>query len=284
MTGALDGRTTIRTMSRSELGMALDWAAGEGWNPGLHDAACFQAADPNGFLMLRVDGEPVGSISVVRYSDDFGFLGLYIVRPEWRGQGLGRRLWTAGLDHLAGCHVGLDGVVERQADYAGAGFVTAYRNIRYAGPPCAPGPADPRIMLVDDALLPGVLAFDRRFFPAERATFLRCWLRGEGRSAMAFVADGAVAGYGVVRACRVGHKVGPLFAHDAAVAGALLAELTQGVAGPVVLDLPEPNGAAVRLAEALGFAPSFETARMYRGHRPDLPLSETFGITTFELG
>ncbi|KAB1072352.1 GNAT family N-acetyltransferase [Methylobacterium planeticum] len=271
-------------MSLSELGTALDWAATEGWNPGLYDAACFQAADPDGFLMLCVDDEPAGSISVVRYSDDFGFLGLYIVRPGWRGRGLGRRLWAAGLDHLAGCTVGLDGVVERQPDYARAGFVTAYRNIRYTGPPCSPAPGDPRIMPVDDALLPAVLAFDRRFSPAGRTTFLRCWLRGEGRSARAFVVDGAVAGYGAVRPCRVGHKVGPLFARDAAVAGALLAELTHGVAGPVVLDLPEPNRAAVRLADSLGFAPSFETARMYRGPRPDLPLSETYGVTTFELG
>jgi hypothetical protein len=31
-------------------------------------------------------------------------------------------------------------------------------------------------------------------------------------------------------------------------------------------------------------APSFETARMYRGPAPDLPLAQIFGIGTFELG
>jgi hypothetical protein len=30
--------------------------------------------------------------------------------------------------------------------------------------------------------------------------------------------------------------------------------------------------------------PMFETARMYRGRAPDLPLDRIFGITTFELG
>jgi hypothetical protein len=129
-----------------------------------------------------------------------------------------------------------------------------------------------------------VLAFDRRFFPAERDAFLRCWLTGGGRVARAYVGAEGLAGYGVVRACRVGHKVGPLFARDAAVAGALLTDLIRGIGGPVALDVPEPNRAALRLAESLGFVPVFETARMYRGRPPDLPLASIFGITTFELG
>lgn len=45
-----------------------------------------------------------------------------------------------------------------------------------------------------------------------------------------------------------------------------------------------PNVKAVALAERHGLTPGFETARMYRGPAPDLPLDKTFGITTFELG
>ena len=32
---------SIRQMTRAELELALEWAAEEGWNPGLHDAAAF---------------------------------------------------------------------------------------------------------------------------------------------------------------------------------------------------------------------------------------------------
>ena len=35
-------------MSRAEVDLAIDWAAGEGWNPGRHDADCFHGADPGG--------------------------------------------------------------------------------------------------------------------------------------------------------------------------------------------------------------------------------------------
>ena len=50
------------------------------------------------------------------------------------------------------------------------------------------------------------------------------------------------------------------------------------------LDVPEPNRAAVEMAEGHGMEPVFETARMYLNGVPELPLDRIFGITSFELG
>ena len=279
-----DASILIRPMTERDLATAIDWAAAEGWNPGLADAECFRAADPDGFLMLVENGEPAASISVVRYPGRFGFLGFYIARPGRRGRGLGLRLWEAGMARLDGCTVGLDGVVAQQANYACSGFVLAHRNVRYEGAPALDAAPDPRVVPVADDLLPAVLAYDRAFFPADRSRFLRCWLRPDHRRALAFVQDGSVEGYGVIRACRAGHKIGPLFARDAGVAAALFAALASGAEPPIILDVPEPNRDAVALARAHGLLPSFETARMYRGPAPDLPLAQIFGISTFELG
>ncbi len=52
----------------------------------------------------------------------------------------------------------------------------------------------------------------------------------------------------------------------------------------IYLDVPAPNAAAIRLAERHGMKPVFETARMYTGAAPDLPLARLFGVTSFELG
>ena len=38
----------IRHMTGQDLETAIEWAAKEGWNPGLADARSFQAADRNG--------------------------------------------------------------------------------------------------------------------------------------------------------------------------------------------------------------------------------------------
>jgi GNAT superfamily N-acetyltransferase len=274
----------IRVMSRDDLERALSWAAQEGWNPGLADAGCFHAADPAGFLMEFVEGRPTASISVVRYADAFGFLGLYIVRPEARGRGYGFRLWQAGLAHLDGCTVGLDGVIAQQANYARSGFALLHRNLRFAGPPTGEAPAGAELQAVSAKLVPQVVAFDRARFPAQRTRFLECWLHAEGHRALAVVRDGAVSGYGVIRRCGRGSKIGPLFAEREEDADILFRALAAGASGPVILDVPEPNPAALALAERHGLALEFETARMYRGVAPDLPLGQIYGITSFELG
>ena len=120
MSAATDFR--IRTMRCEDLGYALDLAASEGWNPGLHDAQCFLAADPRGFLLGELRGRRVGCISAVAYGTGYGFVGLYIVEASARGRGYGLRLWNAALARLSGRNIGLDGVVAQQRNYARSGF------------------------------------------------------------------------------------------------------------------------------------------------------------------
>ena len=281
----------IRPASAAEFAIAVEWAAAEGWNPGLDDLPAFHAADPGGFFLGWIDGRPVSSISVVRYGPGFGFLGFYIVRPEHRGSGAGLATWNHGMAYLADCTtVGLDGVVAQQANYRKSGFVLAGRNVRHSGVPVLPagdGPGAAIRAATADAL-PALLTYDRAFFAGPREAFTRAWaLPGPGVRRTALIDDpgGALAGYGVIRACRSGHKIGPLFADDAATAEALFIDLCRTVPGEAVsLDTPEDNSAAVALAERCGLEPVFETARMYRGPAQELPIPRTFGITTFELG
>src|SRR5215471_9005390 len=123
----------VRRMKEADLAIALGWAAAEGWNAGLNDAHCFYAADQEGFLVGELDGAPIGCVSAVRYGLGFGFLGLYIVKAEHRGQGFGLRLWRAAMNRLGDRVVGLDGVVAQQENYRKSGFQLAFRNIRQRG-------------------------------------------------------------------------------------------------------------------------------------------------------
>jgi GNAT superfamily N-acetyltransferase len=276
----------IRHMSRQQVGIALDWAAAEGWNPGLGDADCFFAADQQGFLVGLRDGEPIGCISAVRYPDRFAFLGFYIVRPDCRGKGYGLALWHAAMRQLDGYLVGLDGVVAQQHNYLKSGFRLAHRNIRFQGTGTGQAPADPAIVPLAEIPLAQIEELDRSFFPSARSAFLGCWLRQPEAQALGCLEQGRLAGYGVIRRCRQGYKVGPLFALSAAVAGRLFLAL-RGYAGSdqeVFLDIPEPNQAALALTRQLGMEMVFETARMYTGEAPTLRLEGMFGITSFELG
>src|SRR5712671_6654673 len=123
----------IRPMQPDEIALAADWAAAEGWNPGLADAGSFATVDRQGFLLGELDGHPAATISCVNYDERFAFLGFYIVRPDLRGRGYGLRIWKAAMAHAGSRTVGLDGVVAQQENYKKSGFRLAYPNIRYGG-------------------------------------------------------------------------------------------------------------------------------------------------------
>lgn len=276
----------IRPMTRHEVDTAVEWAVEEGWNPGLNDAECYFAADPGGFLVGTLDDRPIATISAINYGGAFGFVGFYIVAPEFRGRGYGIRIWRAALDRLQGLNVGLDGVVAQQENYKRSGFKLAYRNIRYEGRGGGDAPADDTAVELSTLPFATVQAYDQPFFPADRAPFLKAWLDQPGSHALGLVENGELTGYGVIRPCHAGWKIGPLYADGPQAAErlfrALSARATPGDA--VYLDVPEVNREAVALAEGHGMSVSFETARMYTGDAPALPLERLFGVTSFEIG
>ena len=273
----------MRNMTEADLALALEWAAAEGWNPGLHDAHCFYAVDLQGFFVGERDGVPIGCVSAIRYGSGFGFLGLYIVKAEHRGQGFGLELWRAALDHLGDRVIGLDGVVAQQENYRKSGFRLAFRNIRQQGR----GGGAASSGLTDLAAIPieEILRYDETAFPARRAEFLKSWI-GQPQAVALGVVDGRrLKGYGVLRASREGFKIGPLFADDEETAERLFSGLLARAPGAAVfLDTPEANPAAVALAARHAMAPVFETARMYKNGTPEMRLDRCFGVTTFELG
>lgn len=277
---------TLCRASADDLARMLDFAAAEGWNPGLGDVAPFLAADPQGFLVAMAGASPVGCISVVRYGPDFGFLGFYIVLPGWRGQGIGLSLWQAGLAHLGTRRVGLDGVVAQQENYRRSGFEFCHRTLRFEGVPRCGGAAFEAVRPVDVVPFAALVAYDAAHFGVPRPEFLKVWCDGAGgRVARVVLRDGAMTGFGVIRPARNGFKIGPLFAETVADAETLLAALADAAQGaPVALDVPEPNGMGVALAARLGLEAQFECARMMRGGPLALPLDRIFGNTSFELG
>lgn len=276
---------TIRTMRREELAIALEWAKLEGWNPGLSDAAAFFAADPAGFLIGELDGEPVATVSAVRYGNDFGFIGLYIVKPEYRGRGYGLAIWEAACGRLAGVVAGLDGVVAQQANYRRSGFEFAFRHIRFRGRTEAGtfnGKA--RTLVLND--FEQLAELDRQYFGTDRTAFLRAFAFAPESRAVGIWGAGELTGYGVIRRCVEGWKIGPVFAPDQAGAAEIVTTLLHtGSVENFYWDVPEPNAGAMELARQYFRASStFETARMYRGGRWVLPLDRIWGTTTLELG
>lgn len=275
----------ISRMSRAEVDGAIECAAAEGWNPGLHDADAFYAIDPNGFFAGKIDGRTIARASALCYDDKFAFCGFFIVDKAERGKGYGIAITRARLEYVGERNAGIDGVMEMVEKYKNIGYRTAHRNVRYGGVATALEGGAAEIVPVSTLDFVDLAAYDRRHFPTARERFLKLWIEQPEGSALAWVEQGKIRGYGVVRACRDGFKIGPLFADDREIAEALFRAFSNRAAGSsLFFDVPEPNTEAVYIARKYGMSPVFETSRMYLKGDPGLPLENIFGITSFEAG
>ena len=123
----------IRAMTREEIDTAVDWAAAEGWNPGLHDADCFHAADPGGFFVGMLDDEPIATKIRKIATTVYGAEGIELAAAARESIA---RIEKQGLAHLPICmaktHLSLshDPALRNRPE----GFVVPIRDIRvYSG-------------------------------------------------------------------------------------------------------------------------------------------------------
>lgn len=265
--------------------VAVSAAALQGWNPGIDDAACFYAQDPNGFFLAKLGDETIGCASAVIYDASFAFFGFYIIEEAFRARGYGMQLTKHRLAYAGDRNIGLDGVIDMCDKYANIGFKPAHANHRYQGQFIKQFHSSSNIMQIDDKCVPGIFAYDKRYFPVPRPAFLSHWLHLPHGCALAYIVDGEIGGYGVIRQCQQGFKIGPLFAETFEAASALFENLVNYAEGVrVYLDIPEPNGHMNKFVKQYELNVCFDVLRMYTKKPPLINLNNVYGITSFELG
>lgn len=276
----------MRNLREGEMKLVIDMAAAEGWNPGLSDSAAFFDADKDGFFVGLLDSKPIAFISAVNYNHEYGFVGLYIVRPEFRGKGYGYALWQYALEKLGTLTCGLDGVPAQIENYRKSGFIYAFRQMRMAAPAIHHTSAPENINPLHAENHEKIHSYDTAVFGTDRRPFMAAWLTMPNAKAFYSEQDGHIDGYAVVRKCGEGYKIGPLFADNAAVAEQLFLACHRAAAPgeTVYIDMPGSHEAAREIARRYQLHLVFETARMYKNGTPGFPLEKVYGITSFELG
>lgn len=281
----------IRPLSRIEQLELVSWASREGWNPGLHDADLFWEIDPDGFLGIEVDHVLAGGGAIIRHNPTFGFMGLFIMRPEYRSRKLGTALWMARRDRLlsrldAGATIGLDAVDAMVPFYARGGFVPYVRQGRFEWvAPSRSHAISSNITPLEQIPFEAIQAYDRDCFPGPRDHYLALWTRQKDAHAIGVTKGNQLVGYSVMRRCVSGWKIGPMFADAIVHAEELLASHALQSAGePIFLDAPQNNPAAIELCRSHRMREVFGCVRMYLGHTPTIANHKIFSITNFEIG
>jgi len=277
----------IRQMLKEDAKQAWEWARREGWHPGLYDWELITALDPKGCFAGILDGKMVSSIVAVQYQRRYGFIGLYIVAPEYRGRGYGLAIWKHAMNYLTEevgveC-IGLDGVLAYEALYKSWGFHSSYeiRKYKYV----VNRTFKRECPEISEKHFQDIANYDLKMFKVDRASFLHQFIfKMKVKTGEAYVA-GKLAGFAVARPCFEGYRIGPLFADDIKVARMLVESLFADLPGQMIfIDVPEPNSQAVKLVTGFDMSPGLASVRMYTSNQYQQDIRYVYGITSRVVG
>ena len=295
----MDNLLSIKPLSDSEIDFVTEISREEGFAPGVGDLGIYQNTDKQGLWVGWLNENPIGCIAGVRYNENYGFLGLFLVIEKYRGRGFGLQLWKKALGHLSDLPcVGLEAAPGRISDYSKWGFSISSKTTRWQ---ClGDGKFLEQSFLNDDiddfSFLEGtsipsnaVEQFDEKRETTPRPHFLSDWLNHPAGKVIAVIdKNGKCHGFGRIRPCLLrngdGWRIGPLMADNENLIKILLKKLIDSHPGLIIIDSPGLNKSAFNLFKDLGFVSTSETFRMYRGYQPPVSMNDVYGLACLELG
>ncbi|QQE11960.1 GNAT family N-acetyltransferase [Planctomycetota bacterium] len=279
----------IERMTLQELIEIYDYAATEGWNPCKGIAKAVYNIDPKGFWVGKIDGNIVASISIVRYQQHYGFIGLFIVKPPYRGGLIGYRIADYAVDDAKSRGVEIlacDGVPQNLHKYEQQGFALDSFITRYQCDVPENMSETNHCVAVNKSDYSKVNNFIQYFEPENRDVFLSGWQNSKNVQGLIIEKNGRVQAYGSLCRTYEGYRIGPLYAynHDVAshIFNGLMLKAEQGHS--IHIDVPDKNKAGNQLVKKWGMEPSWVLGRMYKGGKPDINLSCVFGTWLAEVG
>ena len=295
----MDNHLSIKPLCDADIDFVTEISRKEGFAPGVGDLGIYQNTDNQGLWVGWLNDIPIGCIAGVRYNDNYGFLGLFLVIEKYRGRGFGLQLWKKALNHLSDLPcIGLEAAPERISDYSKWGFTISSRTIRWQwfGNGELLDESFSNNDLNDFIFLEGssipsnaVEKFDEKRETTPRPHFLSDWLNHPAGKVIAVIdKENRCHGFGRIRPCLLqsgdGWRIGPLMADDPNLLKILLKKLIDSHPGLIIIDAPGLNKAASDLFIELGFKSVSETFRMYRGYQPPVSMKDVYGLACLELG
>ncbi len=257
---------TIRLLTSADLDEADQLRAELGWNQTIADWRRLLELEPEGCFAAERNGRIVGTCTTLCFGHDLAWIGMMMVQPAHRGQGIGGRLLRFCVHHLRQCSIRcikLDATPMGQPVYAHIGFQPECTLTRWEHPGPLPEPqTSSSIQALSDKHWPEVLALDLKNIGVARASLLKS-LANDSLVAQVCASDGSISGFGMLRRGARANYLGPIV--SSGEVGELLVRslLSRNDHRLTFWDVPDLNEPASRLARRLGFTPARPLTRMY---------------------
>ncbi len=278
----------FRAMDWSDIEAGLRLCRASNWNQTRREWELFLQLSPRGCRVALSNDQVVGTVATINYENRFSWIGMVLVDPIARGNGIGTALMNEALALLKGCPtIRLDATPAGRRVYQQLGFTDEYTLCRLeisGAPHHLPSHSLTRLMTPSDFL--AVCKFDREVFGTDRRALLEWMFAGAPMYARVVERDRKIVGYSFGRHGHQAEHVGPVIARDQMLARQIVMDCLQQSQGQkVFIDAPLHQVEWRKWLEFIGFCEQRQLLRMFRGDNlnPGLP-EKQFGILGPEFG
>lgn len=221
---------------------------------------------------MEHEGKVVGTATTINYESRFAWIGMVLVDPDYRKQGIGTALLQKAIEHLGQSNIHtmkLDATPQGKPIYTKLGFAEEYEIVRWilkrpagAISTMPPSTGEP----LDEIQRDRVFHLDKELFGADRSFLLRSLSEEAAELATAVWENELLQGYAFGRRGLFADHLGPWMARTRPAAENLLQSfLAKSSRETVFVDCLKSNSVAVELLRGYGFSPSRPLTRMVRG-------------------
>jgi GNAT superfamily N-acetyltransferase len=269
------GQISLRSMTLADIPFGLGLSEAEGWNQTEEDWEILLAHSSSGSLVASYNGVDAGTVTVVSYRDAVSnqdrlhWIGMLLVRDEYRKRGIGRALLEACLESITGAGaICLDATPAGLRLYEALGFQAVYPLARWLR---QPGKVDAAcastVYPLTGELLPEVIVYDLPVFGAERAGIFNSLLRRASQFAIHSRTSGTITAFCLGRPGSRFAQIGPIAADRLeAACDLLLAVLCQNPNQELIIDAPYHHHGWNEFLSDMGFKEQRPFTRMCLGN------------------
>jgi len=277
----------IRLLFESDIPAAMKLKEAAGWNQTEDDWRRLLRLEPAGCFAAIKDGQLAGTTTTTTYNDDLAWIGMVLVDPQNRRQGIATKLLETALDYLKGkvATVKLDATPQGKLVYEQFGFEVESMVERWIGS-CKSSSIDHHDETLNHTLREELLALDESAFLADRSPLIDSLL-DDALVPPVFQrsGNGTLSGYALTRRGTNANYLGPVVATDPAKVEGLVDQMLGQMGGSrVYVDFSCECGSRTNVLSDRGFVKERDLIRMIAGTRGKKTSPFVFGIAGPEIG
>lgn len=256
----------IRSLFESDLPAAMQLKEAAGWNQTKDDWRRLLTLEPDGCFGALKDGRLVGTTTTTTYGDVLGWIGMVLVEPQHRRQGIAAKLMNVALDYLKAkvATIKLDATALGKPVYEKLGFEVESVIERWSGVAGSKEGSTPGETLADRDEL---FALDQLAFNADRSRLIeKLIINAPVSPVVVRAADGSLNGFALSRSGTRADYVGPVVAKNAEQVETLLDQvLSQMNDRRVYIDFNTECGIGTNILSDRDFVKERDLIRMRAG-------------------